>query len=300
MALGPRATQFAVDNLRREMHFDENLPVRYFYWLKGAIIGDFGNSLITKRPVLRDIKEYLPATLEMAVAAGIMLVVFSILLGTLAAAFRDSVIDNGIRLLAYAGVAMPSFVLAVFFVLYFGFINPIIPVLGRIGRMPVPASITGFITIDSLLAGNFKAFGSALAHLFLPALALAAGPMFQEARIIRTSITDNMNRDYMLFVQSYGIPRPVIISKYMLKPSVLPAVSMMGIDIATLMGNAFMVETVFNWPGISRYGMTAMLNKDLNAISAVIIIFGAIFVITNIFVDILSVRLDPRIRREEI
>lgn len=299
MALGPRATQAAVDRLREEMHLNESLPVQYVHWLKGAVAGDFGNSLMTKRPVLVDIKEYLPRTVELALASSVLLVVGSVLLGTLAAAFRDSIFDNLIRVMSYVGVAVPSFVLAALFVLYFGYVNPVIPVLGQLsyGLVP-PPTVTGLLTIDSLLVGNVRAFWDALSHLFLPALALSAGSMFQEARIIRTAITDNMNRDYRLFVQSYGISRTRIVVKYMLKPSVLPAVSMMGLDIAALMGNAFMVEMVFGWPGISRYGMQAMLNKDLNAISAVISVFGIIFVAVNIVVDLLSAYLDPRIRLE--
>lgn len=299
LSLGPRATEAAVEALREEMHLNDSLPVQYAYWIKGAVTGDFGNSLLTKREVATDIAEYFPRTLELVLFSGILLVVFSILLGTIAATFRNSIIDNLIRVMSYVGVAVPSFVMAVIFVLYFGYINPILPVIGRLSsNIMTPPTITGFLLIDSLLAGNLSAFFDALKHLLLPASALALGPLFQEARIIRSTITDNMNKDYLLFVKSYGLPKRKCIGKYLLKPSVIPAVSTMGLDIATMMGNAFMVETIFNWPGISKYGMTAMLNKDLNAISAVIIIFGIVFVIVNILVDIIAAMLDPRIRLE--
>lgn len=297
MALGPRAPQYAVDALRHEMNLDKPLPTQYYYWIKGVMVGDLGKSLTTKRAVTADIKEFLPATIELALVAAIFVISLSILFGTLAARYRNKWIDTVIRIMAYTGVAVPAFVMAVLFLLLFGYIWPIIPVLGRLssGVLP-PPTITGLVTIDSLLTGNFVAFWDALKHIILPALALAMGPLFQEARIVRSAMTDNMGKDYLAAAVGYGIPGHIIMRKYLLKPSLIPAVSVMGLDIASLMGNAFLVEVIFNWPGISRYGMEAMLRKDLNAISAVIIVFGFIFVIVNIVVDLIVAYLDPRIR----
>ena len=297
MALGPRAPQFAVEALEQEMHLDKSLPIQYYYWIKGVAVGDLGKSLTTKRPVVEDIKEFLPATLELALVSALFMIIFSIIFGTLAARYRDKWVDTVIRIMAYTGVAVPPFVLAVIFVLLFGYIWPIIPVLGRLSYGVVaPPTITGLLTVDSLLAGNFATFWNALNHLFLPALALAMGPLFQEARIIRSAMTENVAKDYVAMVTGYGIPNKKIVGKYLLKPSLIPAVSVMGLDIAALMGNAFLVEVIFNWPGISRYGMDAMMYKDLNSISAVIIIIGLIFVIVNILVDLIIAYLDPRIR----
>ena len=297
MALGPRAPQFAVDALRAEMHLDKPLPAQYVFWIKGVMVGDLGVSIVTKRPVMQDIKEFLPRTLELALMSALMVVVLSILFGMLAANYRDRFLDAAIRILAYTGVAVPSFVLAVLFVLVFGYMWPVIPVLGQLSYgVQVPPHVTGFVTIDSLLAGKVDVFWNAVKHLFLPALALAMGPLFQEARIVRSAMTDNMSKDYIALARGYGMPTRVIMGKYLLKPSLIPAVSVMGLDIAALMGNAFLVEVIFNWPGISRYGMEAMLRKDLNAISSVVLIFGLIFIIINIIVDIIVAYLDPRIR----
>jgi peptide/nickel transport system permease protein len=297
MALGPRTPQFAVDELRQEMHLDKPLATQYYYWVKGVLTGDLGQSLVTKRAVSEDIREFLPATLELALVAAILVVIFSIAFGTLAARYKDKWLDAVIRIMAYTGVAIPSFVMAVFLLLLFGYIWPIIPVLGRLSAgITPPPTITGMITFDSLITGNFAAFWDALKHIILPALALAMGPLFQEARIVRSAMTDNMGKDYLAAAVGYGIPSRVIIGKYLLKPSMIPTVSVMGLDIASLMGNAFLVEVIFDWPGISRYGMNAILAKDLNAISAVIIVFGLIFVIVNIIVDLIVAYLDPRIR----
>jgi peptide/nickel transport system permease protein len=279
------------------MYLDKPLPEQYFYWIKGVFSGDFGRSLVTKRPVLEDIKEYLPATMELAIFAGILMAVFAILLGTLAARFRDTWVDSLIRILSYFGVAIPAFVAAIIFMLLFGYLWPVLPALGRIspGISP-PVTITGMLSLDSLIQGNFGAFWDSLKHLLLPAVALSLGGLFQEARITRSSMVDNMHKDFLSAERGYGIPERVVMFKYLLKPSLIPTVSVMGLDFASLLGNAFLVEMIFNWPGISRYGISAMLHKDLNAISAVIIVFGAVFVIVNIFVDIIVALLDPRIR----
>jgi peptide/nickel transport system permease protein len=297
MSLGPRAPQFAVDELRREMHLDKSLPVQYFYWAEGVFRGDFGKSINTKRAVNTDIREFLPATLELALLSGILFIILAILLGLLAAKHHDKWVDNLIRGLSYVGIALPAFVVAELLLLLFGYVWPIIPVLGRLSpETGAPTHITGLFTLDSLLTGNFTAFFNALAHLILPALALATGPLFQEARLLRASLVDNMGKEYISVATGYGLPSRVITKKYLLKPSFIPVVSVMGMDLASLMGNAFLVEKIFDWPGISRYGMNAMMNKDLNAISAVILVFGIIFFIVNIIVDIIVASLDPRIR----
>jgi peptide/nickel transport system permease protein len=297
LALGPRAPEDVVQRLREQMHLDKPLPVQYYFWIKGVFTGDLGDSLVTKRPVLEDIKEYLPATLELAIFAGILMAIFAILLGTLAARFRDTWIDGVIRVLSYFGVAVPAFVVAVIFMLIFGYFWPILPTLGRLspGVVP-PRTITGLVTLDSLIQGNFVAFWDSFKHLILPAIALSLGGLFQEARITRSSMVDNMNKDFLAAERGYGVPERVIMFKYLLKPSLIPTASVMALDFASLFGNAFLVELIFNWPGVSRYGVTAMLQKDLNAISAVIIVFGGIFVIVNIIVDVIVAFLDPRIR----
>ncbi|HYE81083.1 MAG TPA: ABC transporter permease [Clostridia bacterium] len=297
MSLGPRAPQFAVDELRREMYLDKSLPVQYYYWFSGVIKGDFGKSINTKRPVATDVKEFLPATLELALFSGLLLVVFSILFGLLATRYRDTWVDGAIRIMSYTGIAIPSFVLAVLLLLLFGYIWPIVPVIGRLSSgIVAPERVTGMMVIDSLIAGNFGAAVDAIKHMLLPAIALAMGPMFQEARLLRSSLTDNSGKEYISVVTGYGIPKGKILRKYLLKPSFIPVITVMGLDFASLMGNAFLVERVFNWPGLSKYGINAMLNKDLNAISAVIIIIGIIFLIVNIGVDLIIAYLDPRIR----
>lgn len=297
MALGARAPQWAVDRLRAEMHLDKPLHVQYGYWLRGALQGDFGTSLVTKRPVVEDIREFLPATLELVLLAGLLQSLGGVVLGVLAAMYSRTWIDNAVRLLAYLGVVTPSFAFAILFMLLFGYVWPILPASGRLSPdVTPPPFITGMITLDSLVTGNLAAFWEALKHMILPALALALGGLGQEARITRSAMTDNLNRDYIALEESQGIPRRVIIGKYLLKPSLIPTVSIMGLDFASLFANAFLVELIFNWAGFSRYGITAILRKDLNAIAAVVLVLGVVFITVNILADLVVAYLDPRIR----
>ncbi|MCL4423999.1 MAG: ABC transporter permease [Firmicutes bacterium] len=297
MALGARAPQWAVDKLKAEMNLDKPLQVQYVYWLKGALRGDFGTSLVTRRPVVEDVKEFLPATVELVIFAGLIQSLFGILLGILAAMYSNTWVDGLIRLLAYLGVVTPAFVFAVLFLLLFGYSWQVLPTAGRLSNgIAAPPLITGMVTVDSLITGHLTAFWDSLKHLLLPGLALAMGGLSQEARITRSAMSDNLNKDYIALETSQGIPRRVIISKYLLKPSLIPTVSIMGLDFASLFGNAFLVELIFNWPGFSRYGITTMLRKDLNAISAVILVLGLVFIVVNMATDIIVSYLDPRIR----
>ena len=297
MALGANTPQWVVDNLRKEMNLDRPLYIQYVLWLKGVLQRDFGSSLYTKRPVLEDLAEFLPATVELVIFAGVIMGIGGILLGILSARYSNSWVDAVIRILSYIGVVTPSFVFAIVFMLVFGYLWPILPVMGRLSRgIAAPAAVTKMVTLDSLLRGDLKAFFDALKHMVLPGISLALGGLSQEARITRSSLVDNMSKDYILSHVSYGIPDRSIWFRFLLKPSLIPTISVFGLDFAVLFANAFLVEMVFNWPGLSRYGINVMLQKDLNAISAVIVVLGAIFVVMNIFTDIVVSFLDPRIR----
>jgi peptide/nickel transport system permease protein len=299
-ALGPRATEEAVQALREKLHLDEPIYVQYVYWLKSVLQGDFGESLFTRRPVAEDIKEFLPATLELALFAGLFMALFGILLGILAARYSNTWVDNLIRVFSYLGIATPAFVVAIILMLVLGMRYQIFPTIGRLSSwVEPPPRLTGLVTIDSLLSGNFAAFLDALKHLLLPAISLSLGGMFQEARITRSSMLENMKKDYISAMQAYGVPQRVVMSKYLLKPSIIPTVSILGLDFASLIGNAFLVELLFNWPGLSRYGINVMLRKDVEAIIAVIMVLGIIFTVVNILVDLLVAYLDPRIRLVE-
>lgn len=297
MAVGARAPQWVVDDLREQMHLDEPLYAQYYYWLRDALQGDFGISLVTRRPVADDIREFFPATLELALFAGVIMGAGGILLGTLSARHKDKWTDNVIRIISYLGVVTPAFVFAILFLLLFGMALEWMPTGGRLSLdIPRPPRVTGLMTVDSLLAGDLRAFVDSIWHLILPALALAMGGLAQEARITRSTMSDNLSKDYIASGRSLGIPENVMTGRFLLKPSLIPTISILALDFAATMGNAFLVEMIFIWPGLSRYGINAMLRKDLNAIAAVILVLGVVFIIVNIIVDLVVARLDPRIR----
>jgi peptide/nickel transport system permease protein len=297
MALGTRAPEEVVQRLRGEMHLDKPILIQYAYWLKGAVHGDFGKSLITDRPVMEDIMNVFPATLELAFYILIFMTVFGFGMGTLSARYRDTWLDNMSRIISYLGVITPPFVFALFGMIVFAYFIPILPPMGRISPdIVAPSKITGFMTIDSLIQGNFIAFFDALRHLILPTISLGLVGMAEESRIVRGSVCNNMDQDYIAAARSYGIPERIITFRDLLKPSLIPGVSILGLEFATVVANALLVELIFNWPGFARYSMNAMLGKDLNAISATVLLVGVVFIFSNIMVDLAVNLLDPRIQ----
>lgn len=296
-ALGVRAPKEVVERLREWMHLDKPLYVQYYYWLRGAVRGDFGESLFTRRNVAIDVKAFLPATMELVLFSGLIMTVFGILLGAISARYSNTWADNMLRIGSYVGVVTPSFIFAILFLLLFGYVLRILPTMGRLGAEVIgPPVMTGMVTVDSLIMGNFAAFFDALKHLLMPATALALAGMSQTVRITRSSMSDNLQKDYIKVARAHGIPERVINLKLLLKPSLIPTVSLLGPSLASLLGNAFLVELVFNWPGLSRYGVQAMLRKDLNAITAVILVLGVVFITVNFIIDMIVTYLDPRIR----
>lgn len=297
LALGARASEEAVETLREELNLDKPIITQYALWFKDFIRGDMGISLYTKRAVTEDIKEFLPVTIELMLVSGVLAVVFAIVFGLLAARYRNTFIDGLIRVMAYLAIAIPSFVWTALFLLFFGFTCRIIPVLGRLSPGVVPPPyITGMYIFDGIFTGNFAAAGNAFAHLILPATALAIAPIFQEARILRSSMIDNASKEYVLMATSYGIRDSKIMRKHLFRTSFAPVLNVMGMDFASLLGNAFLAEIIFALPGISSYSVYVMISKDLNAISAVILVIGLVYLVVNIIVDVITAMVDPRIR----
>ncbi|MEM3740172.1 MAG: ABC transporter permease [Candidatus Korarchaeum sp.] len=296
MAAGSRAPDWVVEQLRHQLNLDKPLYYQYFYWLSDLLRGDLGYSIVSRRSVTNDAIEYLPATLELVIAAAIFNVVGALILGSLAGKYANRLVDNIIRVFSYIAISIPSFVWAIILQLVLGWWLNLFPTQGRITEGITVPRATGFYLIDSLLCGNLSAFLDTIWHLVLPAFALSIGGMAQDARIIRAGMVDNVEKDYILLMRSKGVPERLISFKYLLKPSIIPAVTVMGMDIAALLGNAFLVEIIYNWPGFSRYGIVAMLNKDLNAIVAIVLVIGLVFAVANIIVDVIVSYLDPRIR----
>ena len=298
--LGSQASDEAIEKLLNDYHLNEPLPVQYWYWITGFFHGDLGRSLVTKRPVIVDIKEFLPATLELGLVSLVFSLILGQVLGVLAAKYHNSPIDHISRLVAYSGVVTPAFIFGILFMLIFSYWLDIFPTLGRLSaNLDPPATITGFYILDALLTGNFKVALDATWHIILPAFSLSLSAVAQESRITRASMLDNIRKSYVRVARANAIPESVIMFKYVLKPSLIPTVAVMGMDFACVLTNAFLIELVFLWPGFSRYGVNAMLEGDLFAISAVVLILSITFILMNLIVDIVTSLLDPRISISE-
>ncbi len=299
IALGPRATEEMVAQMRDRLNLDEPIFVQYVLYMKDLVRGDLGISLFTNRPVTTDIAQFLPATLELVLLAGVFMVVIGLPLGAISARFRGGWPDHVIRVLTLLTVSAPTFVWAVIFVLLFSFYLPLFPIAGRIHEAIRIAPVTGFMVIDTVIAGHWEGFWSALHHLFLPAFALSLSGIGQAARLTRSNMVETYQQPYIEMARSYGFPEKRIAQAYAFKPSLIPSLTIIGLDFAALLGNAFLVENIFAWPGISRYGVGVILQKDLNAIVGVVLIISATFLIANIIVDLLVAILNPRIRYAE-
>ncbi|TMJ05347.1 MAG: ABC transporter permease [Bacillati bacterium ANGP1] len=301
IALGPLASRSQIEALRAQMHLDEPLYVQYAYYLAGLLRGDFGESLYTHRAVAIDLRDLFPATLELVFYSGLLMVVIGVPLGIVAAVWRDRWVDHTVRLVSLAGVVTPAFVWAIVLMLVFAYALGVLPVAGRLspGLVP-PSAATGTVTLDALLAGNLRAYLDFLRHLILPSVSLSLAGVAQAARLTRASMVDVAGRPYIEAARAFGISESRIALKYMLKPSMIPTVTILGLDFAALLGNAFLVESVFAWPGIARYGVEVILRKDLNAIVAVVMIMGLFFVVINFCIDMLVGYLDPRIRLRQM
>jgi len=296
LALGPMAPQWAVDKLREQLHLNEPIYMQYFYWLSNLIRGNMGQSLVTRRGVFSDIVEFFPATFEMVIFSVIISSTLAIVLGVTSGKYANSWWDNLVRVTSYVGIAIPSFVWAIVSVFLFGYILRWFPTLGRVSTgIALPPKVTGLLLVDSLLAGRLNVFVDGLWHMMLPGSALVLGRLSQEARITRASVVENLNKDYIMAATSFGIPERTITMKYLLKPSLIPTIAIMGMDIAGSMGGSFIIELIFNWPGIGRYGMSAMLSNDINAVVGVVMLIGIFFAFMNIIVDLITAYLDPRI-----
>lgn len=299
IALGPNATAEQVAALRAQLHLDRPLPVQYWEFLRDLARGDLGVSLYTNRPVTQDIAQFLPATLELILVAGTLMIAIGLPLGIAAARFRGRWPDHLIRVIALLGVSAPSFVWAVVLMLVFAYYLPIFPIAGRISEGVDIPRVTGFLTIDSLIAGNPAAFADAVRHLALPAVALALSGIGQAARLTRANMVETYDRPFIEAARAYGVPEGRVARRYAFKPSLIPSLTIIGLDFAAMLGNAFLVEAVFAWPGLSRYGVQVILRKDLNAIVGTVLVISAAFLIVNILVDLLTALLNPRIRHSE-
>lgn len=297
LSLGPDATEEQVQQLRHKLGLDQPIYMQYYMFLKGLLRGRLGMSLITKRDVSTELLQRFPATFELVAVAMTIAVLGGIPLGIISAVHKDRLIDQFSRLFAFAGVSLPRFWIGIMFQIVFAYSLGLLPLAGRIGiGSEPPTHITGLYLIDSLINLNFKAFTDSSIHIVLPAITLSLSPLAQTTRLIRASMIEQLNKDYTIVSRIIGIPENLNTYKYMLRNAFTSSLTVIGLTFGWMLGNAFIVEQVFAWPGMARYGVNSVLRNDFNAIIGVVLVIGLGYLLINFLVDLLYGYLDPRIR----
>ncbi|WP_426954426.1 ABC transporter permease [Muricoccus radiodurans] len=294
--LGPGATEGQIAALRAQLHLDEPGWRQFLSYLGGLARGDLGTSLKTGAPVLSEIATRLPATMELAVLATILAVAIGVPVGVLSAVRPNSGFDHATRLVALTGVSTPAFLLALVLQLVFGIALGWLPISGRTDPVIFLDSVTGFAVPDALLAGNWEAAWDALAHLILPALVLAAFLGATLSRFVRDSMIEAMAEDYIRTARAKGLPNRSVVFVHALRNALLPAVTILGLKFAELLGGAILTETVFAWPGVGRYMFDAIRNRDYPVVQGATLVFALLFMLVTVLVDLVHGWLDPRIR----
>ena len=294
LALGPEATAEQIETYRRQLGLDRPLPAQFVHYLTGLARGDFGESIRTYRNVRLDVLDFLPATVELVLAALALAVLVGVPLGILAAVYHDTWVDNLSRFIAVPGVALPRFWVGILLQIGLAYQLGLFPLVGRAARPP--SRITGLHLFDAVVTGDARAFLDSALHLALPAFTLALPTLAQLTRLTRASMIDVLRRQFMLVHRAYGYRPGRLVMRYGLRNGLTSVLTLVGMTYGALIENAFLVEVVFSWPGISAYGAAAVVAKDFNAVVAVTLVIGLSFVFANLLVDVLYGVVDPRVR----
>jgi peptide/nickel transport system permease protein len=296
--LGPFASEKALRKEEQRMGLDRPLPVRYVDFVTAAVTLDLGRSFKTERPVVSDLSSRLPATLELAVLATAMAFALGIPLGFGAALRRGSLLDHVARGLSSLAAATPVFWLGLMLTFVFSQTLRIAP--GAVGRLSLgmdpPPRVTGFYTVDSLVAGDFFTFLVALNYLALPAITLAVIELAPITRIARSAMLGILDTDYVRTSRAMGFSGWQIFRGDTLRNALIPVTTMLGIVFGYLVSGNVIVEQVFSWPGIGRYAFEAVSSNDFNAIQGFVLLVATIYVGINLCIDLCYGLIDPRIR----
>jgi peptide/nickel transport system permease protein len=294
--LGERATPESIAMINRQYGLDKPVHVQYWSYLKRSSQGEFGESTRSRRPVVDEFKERLPATIELAVAAGLFAVIIGIPLGFLAAKRYQGVLDHTSLVLSLVGISTPIFFLALLLKYAFAVKLGLLPSVGRIGILIEIDHPTNFYTIDALLSGDFGAFIDVVKHLVLPAIALGSIPLAIIARITRAAVLDVQNEDYVRTARAKGLAPITVDYRHVLRNAMLPISTIIGLQVGLLLSGAVLTETVFAFPGIGSWLVEAIKNRDYPVIQAGVLFVAVIVVFVNLLVDLSYAVLNPRIR----
>jgi ABC-type dipeptide/oligopeptide/nickel transport system permease component len=291
---GENATAQQVEDLRREFGFDRPLHEQLYRYVRDLATGNLGKSMYTQRPISEDLARRLPATLELTFVAVLLAVALGIPLGVISAIKRNTVTDQVLRVLSVSGLAVASFWLAMQLQMFFSTRLGVTPLNGRISGFG-PEPVTGFFILDSLITWDMESLGNTLMHLLLPAITLALPAAATILRFTRAGVLDVVNSNFVHYETAMGLPRALIVWKYVLRNALISTVTQIGLIFGALFAGAVVVEAVFDWPGLGTYAVQSILQSDNRAILGFSLLVGVVFIVVNLLVDILHTFIDPRI-----
>lgn len=293
---GDNATAEQIEAIRDSLGLNRPIYEQFFAYVFQVAQGDFGTSMFSNRPIGSDIALRLPATLELLFVSLLLSAVVGGVLGVLAAVYRNSPIDYLIRFASFSGLALASFWVAIMLQILFAMELHWLPLRGRLPAfMDTPPHMTGFFLVDSLLAGQFGTFVEALRFLILPSITLSLVGVASIARYTRSSMLENMRRDFVDYERAVGYPPSRIIMPYVLRNSLITPVTQLGLLFGSMIAGAVAIEAVFDWPGLGSYLIRAITAGDFNAILSVTLVIGTVYAFINILVDLLHGMIDPRV-----
>lgn len=302
LILGDRPTAEQVQRAEEELGLNKPLFVQYALYMGQVVRGNFGQSLRTKQPVLVEIRNRMGATIELTTAAMVIVVLLGVPLGVFSAVKQNSLLDNLVRAGAVGGVAIPAFILAMMLqIVFYGQLNWF-PIQGRIDSsilLDDPfARITGLFLIDTLIAGEWSAFKSAVSHLILPTLTLSIVTLATVTRITRNMMVEVLGEDYIRTAFAYGIPSRKIYFSYALRATLIPMLTVIGLTYGYLLGGAVVVEFVFDWPGLGGFLVFSIVQNDFPAVLGTTLFLSGAYLSINLLVDLLYSVVDPRLRAQ--
>lgn len=297
LVAGKNATPEQLARIRHQYGLDQPLPQQYLTYMSNLLHGDLGQSSYSRRPVLSDIQDYFPATVELTIYALLLCVAIGVPMGVYSGLRRGSWLDHATRVISVAGTAMPLFWLGLLFqLLFYGWLGWL-PESGRLDTFQTaPHHLTGLYTVDSLLTLNLPALGNSLKHVLLPASCLAFASLSLVVRVTRTSMVDVITQDYIRTARAKGLPRRTVVFRHAMRNALIPTTTLLGLQVGNLLSGAFLVEVVFSWPGIGYYSVSAIQSFDYQAIMSVTVILAITYTLVNLVVDLLYTKLDPRLQ----
>jgi peptide/nickel transport system permease protein len=297
LAAGPQATPQQIAEIAAEFGLDRPIHEQYLRYAAGLLRGDWGTSIISRRPVAEELLAYLPATLELVIVALFIAIAVGIPAGLVSGVYANRWPDVLSRTVSLGLVSLPRFFLGLLLQLGFAMWLGLLPLGGRFPfTEPPPEHVTGFFTLDSLITGDIEGFVIALHHLILPAVALSLSPLATITRMMRAATVETLQQDYVLTERALGLSPALIVCKYVLRNAASSSLTVIGLYVGWLLGGTVLVETVFDWPGIGLYATRSITTQDFAPVVGVALVVGAIFITANLVVDLLYGVLNPKVR----